>query len=679
MKVRSRLAAIAFAVIALVGANSLTAGVEARAASSVSVATAVARILTDTNALRAAGGLPPLVANAAMSTVAQNWSAQLGAQGSLSHNPSYTTQIPSGWRRAAENVAMDYDYTTVVEGWRQSSGHYANIMGQYTDIGIGYVEANGHRYFTQNFAWYSTTVVPPVTPPATSPAPIPVVSGNRILDARTSATFTPRAVNWPSFEYACQQGWAYSSSGATAAAAAAMASWTINAVRLPLNEACWLGVDGSPSFGTASGYQAAVRAWVDTLNAAGLVVILDLHWSAPAGYPANGQRAMADARSVTFWQQVATAYSGVPSVIFDAFNEPYSRGAFSLTWSCWAAGGCAAPVENDQTGTLSGSTYTVAGMTQIVSAIRNAGATQPIMLAGLDYANDLRGWLANRPPDTQLIASWHNYPGQRCHTVSCWNGEIAPVAAVVPVFASEFGQTDGASSYLTTFMNWADAAGIGYAPWAWWVVPASESVEGSRYALINDITSFTPKAPAGTAYRDHLLGSAPPPALASTTVVKSAASSTLYIIDGNSQGADLQLGCGGPVRSDGIFHRVGVDAGVLHHRHQSADRDGDMRRPDVHRGRRDAVGRRCGSGGWIADDGAVRDQLLRALPRSDPDRQDLPSDRRRHLRRGGRSPSSLHERRQLRGLHRRSDTDVDSDRVGRHPGLDRTSSCPVRW
>ncbi|MEO5533810.1 MAG: cellulase family glycosylhydrolase, partial [Pseudolysinimonas sp.] len=348
------------------------------------------------------------------------------------------------------------------------------------------------------------------TSAAASSAPTPVVDGTRLVDSRTGARWDAHAVNWPSFEYACQQGWAYASGGRDAAAAAAMVSWGITAVRLPLNEACWLGVDGAPAYGTSAGYRSAVNDWVGVLNAAGLVVILDLHWTSPAGYPANGQRAMTDARSVTFWSQVATAYASNRSVMFDVFNEPYSRWnnttnswTFQLTWSCWRDGGCRAPVENDQTSTLSGATYVVAGMTQLVAAVRGAGATQPVLLGGLDYSNDLRQWLEYRPADSQLVASWHNYPGQRCSSSSCWNAEIAPVAAVVPVIASEFGQTDGGSSFLTTFMTWADAHGVGYAPWAWWIVPASEGLAAHRYALIAD-SSFTPQAPSGTAFHDHL-------------------------------------------------------------------------------------------------------------------------------------------------------------------------------
>jgi hypothetical protein len=489
---------------ALVAVGLVTAGPAPAAQAAVSTELAVQQILADTNALRAVLGLQPLIRNSSLDSVAQNWTQQMADSGTLAHNPSYSTQIPGGWTRAAENVALGYSYTYVVTAWKNSSGHYANMTGDFTDIGIGYVEKNGNRYYTQNFAKYSRPgPTAPVASPNPTAAPVPQVSGNQILDTRTGEPWVPHAVNWPSFEYACRQGWGYSQGGATDAAAAAMVTWGINAVRLPLNEQCWLGAEGAPEYGTVSGYRAAIRSWVDILNAHGIVVILDLHWSAPVGKPADGQRAMPGTRDVLFWQSVARAYSKVPAVIFDAFNEPYSRGSFALSWTCWKSGGCQAPVENDTTA-LSGTTFTTVGMQTLVTTIRKAGAAQPIMLAGIDYANDLRGWLANRPSDTQLIASWHNYPGQRCQTVDCWNAEVVPVAAAVPVVASEFGQTDGGSSFLTTFMTWADAHGVGYAPWAWWVVDASESLTSSRYALITDDTTFAPKAPSGTAFYDHI-------------------------------------------------------------------------------------------------------------------------------------------------------------------------------
>ena len=71
-------------------------------------------------------------------------------------------------------------------------------------------------------------------------------------------------------------------------AIAAMTSWHINAVRLPLNEDCWLGINGAPARYSGARYRAAIRAYVARLNHAGLYVILDLHWSAPGGHGQPG-------------------------------------------------------------------------------------------------------------------------------------------------------------------------------------------------------------------------------------------------------------------------------------------------------------------------------------------------------------------------------------------------------
>jgi hypothetical protein len=506
-----RLRALVAATIAaaLIAVGLTVAPVSAPAAdAAVSRELAIQQILADTNALRAQVGLRPLIRNTALDSVAQNWTQVQADNGGISHNGNLSAQIPPGYNWRGENVAGGYTYKSVVAGWRASPGHYENIIRpEYTDIGIGYVEKGGTTYFTQDFVQYPHSApAAPVPTPTPLSAPVPQVSGNHILDARTGRPWVPHAVNWPSFEYACQQGWGYTQGGATDAAATAMRAWGIDAVRLPLNEQCWLGTDANPHYGTVSGYRAAVRAWVDILNAHGIVVILDLHWTAPPGQQANGQRPMTSTRSVLFWQSVASAYSKVPSVIFDAFNEPYSRsGGFQLSWSCWKNGGCQAPIENDVT-PPAGQTFTVVGMQALVTTIRKAGAAQPIMLAGIDYANDLRGWLANKPSDPQLIASWHNYPGQRCDHLACWNSEIAPVASVVPIITSEFGWTDPGVDNLTPYMNWADARGVGYAPWAWWVVDASESPSAALYALIADDETFAPKEPAGTAYFAHLQG-----------------------------------------------------------------------------------------------------------------------------------------------------------------------------
>lgn len=370
------------------------------------------------------------------------------------------------------------------------------------------------------FALLLTGIAPAHAAPV---APRPVVSGNILIDSVTGAAWVPRGVNFPSFEYACAQGWGYSRESANAATAAAIAAWNANVVRVPLNQDCWLGTNGAPAGvgRTAAGYRAAVAAFVGQLNAAGLAVILDLHsWRTKPDGNIVGQRAMPDSASLTFWSSVATTFASNPSVIFDAFNEPYSRWnsatgswAFQLTWDCWKNGGCRAPLVDDYTPLPAGYTnppatnqsYPVVGMDAIVAAIRAAGASQPILVAGLDYSNDLGQWLTYRPNDTQLIAGFHNYAGQACHTVTCWNTKIAPVAAVVPVITGEFAD-DGDGSYMEGYMDWADAHSIGYLPWAWWVLSGA----AGEYALL-DNDDGTPRSPMGTTLKSHLAALVPDP------------------------------------------------------------------------------------------------------------------------------------------------------------------------
>ncbi|MEV8267589.1 cell wall-binding repeat-containing protein, partial [Microbacterium sp. NPDC076911] len=110
----------------------------------------IATILADTNVQRANAGLVPLVLSEQLTRVAQEWSAAQAAANAMSHNPNYSSQISSGWTRAGENVARGYQPSTVVSAWMASSGHRANILGNFNTIGIGYV--NG--YFTQVFALY---------------------------------------------------------------------------------------------------------------------------------------------------------------------------------------------------------------------------------------------------------------------------------------------------------------------------------------------------------------------------------------------------------------------------------------------------------------------------------------------------------------------------------------------
>ena len=117
----------------------------------------VAQILAETNAFRARNGKPALKLDAAISRVSQAWSQRMADTGTFEHNPAFAEQMPAGWRGVAENIAAGYAASEVVQGWIDSPGHRANLLGSYTHIGIGYVSKPGSpytRYYTQNFGTY---------------------------------------------------------------------------------------------------------------------------------------------------------------------------------------------------------------------------------------------------------------------------------------------------------------------------------------------------------------------------------------------------------------------------------------------------------------------------------------------------------------------------------------------
>jgi hypothetical protein len=79
-------------------------------------------------------------------------------------------------------------------------------------------------------------------------------------------------------------------------------------VPIPLNEDCWLGINGEPTDGlSAETYRQTVEDYVNDLEADGIYAILDLHWSAPGSVVPDGQRPMLDHHSVAFWTSVASS------------------------------------------------------------------------------------------------------------------------------------------------------------------------------------------------------------------------------------------------------------------------------------------------------------------------------------------------------------------------------------
>ena len=303
---------------------------------------------------------------------------------------------------------------------------------------------------------------PPLPPPAPGPAPAVHVQGNQLVDS-AGHVVKLRGVNRSGTEYACAQGWGFFDGPSDSTSVAAIRAWRVNVVRVPLNETCWLAINGvNPAYAGAN-YQTAISDFVGRLNRAGMLVILELHWSAAGTAIALGQAPMPDRdHTPEFWRQVATAYGNNKAVIFDLFNEPFPDHNTDTpeAWICWRNGG-----------TCAGFTYQVAGMQQLVDTIRSTGATNVIMVGGVQYAATLSRWLANKPTDplNNLAASWHIYNFSWCATQACWDSTAAPVAQQVPLVLGELGQNDRGSAFVTALMDWMNArqGGAGYLGWSW--------------------------------------------------------------------------------------------------------------------------------------------------------------------------------------------------------------------
>ena len=323
------------------------------------------------------------------------------------------------------------------------------------------------------------------------------VKGNHLVNGAGKTTRL-LGVDRSGTEYACEQAWGIFDGPSSSTSIAAIAAWHANAVRLPFNQGCWLGLfttandpadaGRNPAPYEGAAYRAAIGSYVKALHAHGMAVILSLHaLDAPDGMNVPP---MADAaHAPAFWTSVASYFKHDRGVLFDLYNEPNSIG-----WACWK-NGC-------EVSTSAGK-YRAAGMQSLVNAVRKAGATQPLVVGGLDWSSDERSWRAYEPHDPRksLVVSFHTYNTTYCNTLSCWKAELAPLAKVVPVVAGEVGEYDCATPYTNTYMSFADSSGISYLGWAWDAIsPGGWSC--SSPSLISDY-SGTP-SPEGAALHDHL-------------------------------------------------------------------------------------------------------------------------------------------------------------------------------
>jgi hypothetical protein len=349
----------------------------------------------------------------------------------------------------------------------------------------------------------------PVDPgPPTWPRGFHVV-GTHIEDG-SGQTVALHGVNRSGTEYECVHGTGFFDGPSDEASVAAIATWPkVNAVRVPLNESCWLGINGSPASYAGDRYKATIQNYVNQLHKQHLIPILELHWVGPGTTLATRQQPMPDAdHAPAFWADVASTFAADDGVVFEPYNEP-----FGVDWRCWRDGGCT-PTLLGATGTPV-PTYPAAGMQAMVDAIRGTGSEHVILLGGLQYSNDLSMWAASVPSDPlgQLGAAWHVYNFNACKDSSCWDMAPAAIAATTPLVATEIGENDCMGGpFLTSLMAWLDAHGDGYLGWSWNAYgacqpgPANGGRGGQPWSLVANYVTGAPNGGYAQALHDHLAG-----------------------------------------------------------------------------------------------------------------------------------------------------------------------------
>ena len=347
-------------------------------------------------------------------------------------------------------------------------------------------------------------VTPPSTPPTSSTTPTGVfgiqVKGDKFVSAKDGSALQLVGTNISGLETGSNSRWA-SFSNAGSAFWSKVLDWGgkgINTVRLPLNEASWLnytcydsgaGVSGglyTPAGGGAytpdpnNVYQATVKKAVADATAAGLYVILDLHWGSPnnaAGQPLCpiGQPGFADAdHSLTFWKSLADTFKANPAVMFELFNEPFGTNVYA-DWVSGASGagpdaitlrngGAYFPFaqQNNPAGNPIKSiplTWHVAGTQAMLDTIRGQGATNVILSSPIGWAGEIETWLATKPADPigQLGVAWHLYGYKKGPS---WPQTV--LDAGYPIVITETYGLGNVGGY-----GWASSRGVGYIWWGW--------------------------------------------------------------------------------------------------------------------------------------------------------------------------------------------------------------------
>ncbi|HSD65419.1 MAG TPA: glycoside hydrolase family 5 protein [Vicinamibacteria bacterium] len=225
-------------------------------------------------------------------------------------------------------------------------------------------------------------------------------------------------------------------------------AWGANIVRLPVHPAAWR------ARGTQA-YLALLDQGVAWARETGLYVMVDWHVIGNLRTELMQAPMYDTTRKETFefWRQIARRYRDDPVVVlYELFNEPtnYDGTLGRLDWAQWK------PI-----------------LEEIVGIVRANDPSSIVVVAGLDWAYELRSVLAS-PIDAPGVAyASHPYPQKREEPWEPkWEADWGHVAARYPVFVSELGFDRhgsvpfvGTPRYGRAVVDYMETRGISWAAW----------------------------------------------------------------------------------------------------------------------------------------------------------------------------------------------------------------------
>jgi hypothetical protein len=295
-----------------------------------------------------------------------------------------------------------------------------------------------------------------LTLPAQAAPPELKTQGNQVVVKATGVPVRLAGVNIPSLEWG-------NGENLMASLEAAIHSWQVNIIRLPVSQSRWLA---------GGAYLDTVDDFIAQASEANVYVILDLHGY---GHPDSG--------SLTFWTSAANRYKNNPAVLFGLLNEPHGTG-----WEIWRNGDTSHP-----------------GLQALLDAVRATGANNIVLAGGGDWGFDLsgilNGYALTDPTGNGIVYDSHVYPWK-----TYIQSKVGTVAQTYPVLLGELGHPGGTSyngmsfehhsTWVPKIMDWVNSHNL---HWTGWSFHPSASP-----CLISDF-NYTPTAYWGGAALAHLL------------------------------------------------------------------------------------------------------------------------------------------------------------------------------